>query len=190
MRLFTISIFAAIGLILLSGCGTTSEIDPGATVVGRQAPSRPDLVRDQNGFNDSDLFSDDLLAEGLRMRGDGFPVDGEQIRGELPSVFFDFDQSFVRPTDRPALDQVAERLRRNTNEFLLIEGHCDWRGTTEYNLALGDRRATSVKTYLVNLGLDPSRIATKSYGDLHADTEADAAGRAHDRRADLVIVLP
>jgi len=189
MRTLTISLFFFTTLVFLFGCGSTPEIDPGSTVVGRQAPTRPDLIRDQD-LSGGDLFTDDLNAQGLRMRGDGFPMDGDQIRGEFPAIYFDFDQSFVRPTDRPVLDQVAERLRRSPNEYLLVEGYCDWKGTTEYNLALGDRRATSVKTYLVNLGIDSSRIEILSKGDLEADPNADAAGRARDRKAELIIIRP
>lgn len=131
-------------------------------------------------------------ALGLAMRDAAFDAngEGERIEGLLPSVFFDFDQSFIRPEDRPALQEAYDYLRRNRGARLIIEGHCDWRGTTEYNMALGDRRARSVKQYLVQLGVADERIETVSYGDLQAETEADEARMARDRRADLIVVRP
>lgn len=84
--------------------------------------------------------------------------------GYLKDAFFDYNKSDLRDDARAALTANADWLKRNTSIQFLIEGHCDDRGTTEYNLALGDRRSNSAREYLVSLGVDASRIRTVSYG--------------------------
>ena len=79
-------------------------------------------------------------------------------------VFFDFDKYNIRPDQRGTVEALAAWLDTNPSVTLTIEGHCDERGTREYNLALGDRRAYAVKEFLVSLGVDASRLQTKSYG--------------------------
>jgi peptidoglycan-associated lipoprotein len=83
---------------------------------------------------------------------------------ELKDVFFDFDKYDVRPGDAKILDANAAWLKSNDN-LVLIEGHCDERGTNEYNLALGERRAKSTMNYLVSQGIQASRITIISYGE-------------------------
>ena len=79
-------------------------------------------------------------------------------------IYFDYDQSLIRPDAKKTLDQNVEWLRANTQPNLIIEGHCDERGTQEYNLALGQRRAKAAQDYLVASGIDEKRIKTISYG--------------------------
>ncbi len=79
-------------------------------------------------------------------------------------VFFDTDKSDLQATARKTLERQAAWLQKYPNYTISVEGHCDERGTREYNLALGDRRASAVKNYLVALGVDPNRVATISYG--------------------------
>jgi len=80
-------------------------------------------------------------------------------------IYFDFDKSTLTPTAQDNLLRKAEWLRENYDVTVTIEGHCDSRGTNEYNLALGDRRAESAKAFLVDLGIAASRITTISYGE-------------------------
>ena len=80
-------------------------------------------------------------------------------------IYFDFDKSTLAPAAQDNLLRKAEWLRENTDATVTIEGHCDERGTNEYNLALGDRRAESAKSFLIDLGIDPSRLTTISYGE-------------------------
>ena len=84
--------------------------------------------------------------------------------GYLKDAFFDYDKSDLRDDARAVLSSDAEWLKRYRTVQFLIEGHCDERGTSEYNLSLGDRRANAAKEYLVSLGVDASRIKTVSYG--------------------------
>lgn len=89
----------------------------------------------------------------------------QQIKDtDFQIVYFDFDKYNVRGDQRAALDQNAAVLRDNPKVVIKIEGHCDERGTVEYNLALGDRRANAVKKYLTDLGIPADRIETISYG--------------------------
>jgi peptidoglycan-associated lipoprotein len=83
----------------------------------------------------------------------------------LKDVFFDFDKYDIRPADAKLLDGNATWLKSNPNHLVLIEGHCDERGTNEYNLALGERRAKSTMNYLVSQGVQASRITIISYGE-------------------------
>jgi peptidoglycan-associated lipoprotein len=94
------------------------------------------------------------------------PADVAAInaRGYLKDAFFDYDKADLRDDARTALSTNAEWLKRYRSIQFLIEGHCDERGTSEYNLALGDRRANAAKEYLASLGVDASRVKTVSYG--------------------------
>jgi len=82
----------------------------------------------------------------------------------LKQIFFAFDKSDIRPGDAKVLDATAAYLKANPSQLVLIEGHCDERGTAEYNLALGERRAKSAMNYLVSNGIEAGRITTISYG--------------------------
>lgn len=92
---------------------------------------------------------------------------GEAASGasSLEDVFFDFDQWVIRPEARKLLEADAQWLAAHPQAKIQIEGHCDERGTEEYNLALGERRAKSVMHFLINLGISPSRLSTISYGE-------------------------
>ena|SRR5215813_1311249 len=83
----------------------------------------------------------------------------------LKDIHFDFDRSAIRPLDASVLVQNANWMKANPNDLILIEGHADERGTNEYNLALGDRRARATKDYLVAQGVRASRVSILSYGE-------------------------
>jgi peptidoglycan-associated lipoprotein len=83
----------------------------------------------------------------------------------LRDVFFDFDKYDIRPEDAKTLDANAAWLKTNADNLVLIEGHCDERGTNEYNLALGERRAKATMNYLVSQGVQANRITIISYGE-------------------------
>jgi peptidoglycan-associated lipoprotein len=104
------------------------------------------------------------------------------------NIYFDFDRSFIRDDAKPELEKVAAYLKSNRDVRVLIEGHCDERGTDEYNFALGDRRAQAAKNYLMNLGIDGSRIKTISYGEERpADPGHEEPAWAKNRRDVFVI---
>jgi peptidoglycan-associated lipoprotein len=88
----------------------------------------------------------------------------EMFLKEVQDAYFDLDKADIRSDARAALGKTADFLRNYPQVKVVIEGHCDERGSTEYNLALGDRRATAVKQYLVSLGIGADRMTTISYG--------------------------
>jgi peptidoglycan-associated lipoprotein len=83
---------------------------------------------------------------------------------ELRDVFFDYDRYAIRDDAREVLSENARFLKKNSDARITIEGHCDERGTIEYNIALGERRARAVKKFLTDLGVDPARLSIVSYG--------------------------
>ena len=83
----------------------------------------------------------------------------------LQDIHFDFDKYDIRPGDTKTLDENAKWMKANPNHLVLIEGHCDERGTNEYNLALGERRAKATMNYLVAQGVQANRITLISYGE-------------------------
>jgi len=92
------------------------------------------------------------------------PTDDEIWAREVRDAYFDLDKADIRPDARAALSKTADFLKNYPRFKVIVEGHCDERGSTEYNLGLGDRRATAVKQYLVSLGIAADRISTVSYG--------------------------
>ena len=84
---------------------------------------------------------------------------------EFRDVLFDYDSYRIRQDARTALDSAAGWLKNNKNINVIIEGHCDERGTNEYNLALGEKRAKTVKDYLASSGIKPARVAIATYGE-------------------------
>ena len=108
--------------------------------------------------------------------------------GDLVDVYFDFDQYTIRSRDTAILDANARWLRANPKAQVLIEGHCDARGTEEYNLALGDRRAKAALNYLAAQGIGPERLVTISYGkERPTCSEANEACWAKNRRAHFLV---
>jgi peptidoglycan-associated lipoprotein len=106
----------------------------------------------------------------------------------LRDVYFDFDRYDVRSGDKGTLDENAKWLQSNQSALLLIEGHADERGTNEYNLALGERRAKATRDYLVSVGIDAGRITVISYGEERpVCTEKNDACWAKNRRAHFLV---
>ena len=117
-------------------------------------------------------------------------IEGEVFESKLlKDIHFNFDKYDIRPGDTVFLKENAEILKKYPKVKIQIEGHCDERGTNEYNLALGERRANSTKNYLVSLGISPDRISTISYGEekpLDPGHNEEAWGK--NRRAHTVIL--
>ncbi len=117
-------------------------------------------------------------------------IEGEVLESKLlKDIHFDFDKYDIRPGDAEILKENAALLERYTNVKIQIEGHCDERGTIEYNLALGERRANSTKKYLISLGISPGRISTISYGkERPLDPDHNEEAWAKNRRAHTIIL--
>lgn len=106
----------------------------------------------------------------------------------LQPVFFDYDSAEVSDAGRAVLQAGAAVLKRYPTWAIAIEGHCDERGTAEYNLALGERRAVAARVYLISLGIDANRLRTVSYGsEFPFDPAHDESAWSRNRRAHFVI---
>lgn len=105
---------------------------------------------------------------------------------EFRTVYFDLDSYDIRPDAKPLLAEAARLMRQYPQISLRLEGHCDERGTAEYNLALGEKRANAVRDYLVGLGVERSRLSTVSFGkERPADLGHDEAAWAKNRRVEF-----
>src|SRR2546422_397542 len=128
------------------------------------------------------------LPEGGGIAGAERPlISGELRHGEFAPIYFDYDSAKVRPSEMSRLETVAAALKGNSKK-LVIEGHCDERGTAEYNRALGERRAQAAREELIHLGIASSRITTISYGkDRPVEPSHDDTAWSRNRRAEFVI---
>jgi peptidoglycan-associated lipoprotein len=119
----------------------------------------------------------------------GWPEDAETLKSD--TVYFAYDSSVVRSGEKHKVAAVADYLKGNPSVAVRVEGNCDERGTEEYNRALGERRALAVREMLVNLGIDPSRVDTISYGkDRPVEPLHTEAAWSKNRRDDFVLLTP
>jgi len=148
------------------------------------------------GASQAPEVSGEAKGEAERLPGEG-ELGEESLKGEgliskvqeqLLDINFEFDQFTLTDTAREKLAKNASILSKYSDVKILIEGHCDERGTEEYNLALGERRAESAKQYLVTLGISASRISTISYGEEKPlDPGHNEVAWAKNRRAHFVV---
>jgi peptidoglycan-associated lipoprotein len=158
-----------IAAVVASGCAkrpaTTQAAAPaptGAASTTASTPSAPTTAMQPSGPTTTTGPTAPATAAPTAPRP--APKDFAAI-ADLADIFFDFDKYDIRPGDAKTLDANASWLKSNPNHLVLIEGHCDERGTNEYNLALGERRAKSTMNYLVSQGVQANRITIISYGE-------------------------
>ena len=178
MRSKFVSLFAA--LFLVAACETTPEET--ATATGAGAATAP--------TTGADITTAAVTPEPTKAEPAG-PVPGsleDLVVNVGDRVFFDLDKAVIKAPAQKTLKRQAEWLGRYPSVTLTVEGHCDERGTREYNLALGERRATAVKDFLVALGIDASRVGTISYGKERPDALGhNEAAWAQNRRGVSVV---
>jgi peptidoglycan-associated lipoprotein len=110
---------------------------------------------------------------------------------QLETIYFDYDDAALKPEARTSLSKNAKWLKENPSVEVIVEGHCDERGTTDYNMALGDRRAKSVRSYLMKLGVKGNHIATISYGEEKpVDLGHNENAWSKNRRAEILGRIP
>jgi peptidoglycan-associated lipoprotein len=140
-----------------------------------------ELERQQAAVREESLKDEQLREERARFKSARDMFENEDI-------LFEFDSANLSVEAQEILRKKAEWLRENPKARVTIEGHCDERGTSEYNLALGDRRAYSAKVFLVDLGIEESRLATISYGEERPiDSNSSEEAWAKNRRDHFVI---
>ena len=171
-------------VVLLTGCSKKPKRpDPSATVIGQEGQLSPTDASFGLGGNSA------LSDPNSTFAGQNNIIDeGDKIRGLLEPVYFAYDQSALQAGERAKLDAAKAYLEAHPEQRLLIEGRADWRGTGDYNLGLGDRRAAAAKQYLITLGVADAKIEVLSKGDLEASENASEDIMSKDRRADLVVL--
>lgn len=180
-----------IGLVLLNvvalaGCAT--EAAKKSDSVSR-APGVPAKQSPSSGLSDRPVVSSSPTPSGSSL--DALRQGGAATEGPMKSIYFEFDSFALTADARANLKATANWLRANPSSLVEIEGHCDERGTTEYNLALGARRARAAMDYLTTLGVSPARIKTISYGEeIPSCREAAEACYQMNRRDRFVEVRP
>lgn len=187
-------VFLLLSILLFSSC--SKKIDPDTSLI-RNKGSDIDSTTGVGGFNtgtgdDFSIAGDPLLGindDLLAPRGNALDAFSDPLNTIRPfePVYFGFDQYNINASERDKLTEIASFLKDNPKARLLVEGYCDWKGTPAYNKSLGDRRATTVKSYLTDLGADQSRIETVSIGDESAIPNADGEQSKLDRRAAFVV---
>jgi len=119
----------------------------------------------------------------------GWPENAEIFKAY--TVHFAFDSSVVKSSEAANVRSVADHLKSNPAQALRVEGHCDERGTEEYNRALGERRATAIREELIKLGISGARVDTISYGkDRPADPGHNEAAHSKNRRGEFILLSP
>lgn len=143
----------------------------------------PDSTQTGGSLNPESLPTFNPDAPALEQRTQGTVDSNASV---VEPIYFALDRAAVAPAERPKLQAAIKWLADNPDKSLVLVGHCDWRGTAEYNLGLGDRRANSVKRYLETLGADSKRLETLSKGSTDAKQGGGEAEWAKDRRVDFV----
>lgn len=185
---FRMACYAFVGLVMLAmSCApsTMNKSDTGSsptTGSGSRATTSPSQGEGQRGSTretTTDRSSLGQLQEGK----------STESTGPLKDIFFDFDSHNLRADARDTLRSNADWLKRNPVTRVEIEGHCDDRGTNEYNLALGAKRAKSAKDYLATLGVSQDRLSTISYGEeIPVCKEANESCWQRNRRGRFVVL--
>jgi peptidoglycan-associated lipoprotein len=177
------------GLALMTTSCSKKQTTP-VTPVGTEL-SRSDGAQDISEAEraEQQRIREQELEQMRRQEAEKQQLEATRAKFVSENVYFDFDDASLSQQARQVLMEKAAWLRTNSDSRVIIEGHCDERGTAEYNIALGQRRAQSIKTFLVNAGIDPSRLRTVSYGeerplDPGKTEEAYARNRARQFRID------
>jgi peptidoglycan-associated lipoprotein len=170
------------GMLLIASCAKKTVMsEPGMSQADKDEAAR--RAAEAEEARRRALQEEQLREDSAKLKGDA--VQNETISED---IYFEYDRYDLTPEAQAVLKKKGTWLRANPGVAVYIEGHCDERGTNEYNLALGDRRAEGAKTFLVDLGVAASRLTTISYGEERPkDTGNDEAAWAKNRRAHFVI---
>ena len=171
------------GLLMTASCGKKKvQTDTMATSQDDADAARRAEMERQRMAEENRLKEQALKDEAIRQE----QTAREQFGSE--DVYFEYDSAVLTSDSQTLLKKKAEWLKNNPGARAVVEGHCDERGSSEYNLALGDRRAESAKTFLVTLGVSASRLTTISYGEEKpVDTGKTERAYAKNRRAHFVL---
>ncbi|MFH1102295.1 MAG: peptidoglycan-associated lipoprotein Pal [Pseudomonadota bacterium] len=184
------------GLLFTVSCGKkkiasdpSSVTQPSGTDVGKKGAGEKGKDAAAGKLSEEELAKQRALEEQRRKEEESKrKLTEEQARFENEDIYFEFDSSTLLPAAQEVLKKKVAYLKANPKINVVIEGHCDERGTNEYNLALGDRRAKSALSFLANLGVETSRMTAISYGEERPlDAAHSEESWAKNRRVHTVI---
>jgi peptidoglycan-associated lipoprotein len=197
MKLNKFANLLVIGLVLTvaaAGCRkkpvNVTEL-PGARAgrVSDMPPGNPIRSGDQPSTEGNPIGVPTGHENNLASLHEGWIPDAEALKSE--TVYFDFDSSVLKGSEKPKVSAVADYLKANSTKAVRVEGNCDERGTEEYNRSLGERRALAVREELIRLGIDPTRADTISYGkDKPVAQGHDESAWKQNRRDDFIVLSP
>ncbi len=171
IRDLTVLVLAA---LFVAGCASNSQTEPAPTSDETTQEPVAQPIQETVDEEPSDFGPDGVTPLGP----DGRPLNR--------TFYFDYDRAVLKPRDLSALETHAQILRRNPDRSVVIEGHCDERGTREYNLALGERRADTIRSFLQSAGVSTRQLETVSYGEEQPDDPGhNDAAWARNRRGVL-----
>jgi peptidoglycan-associated lipoprotein len=183
MKFWTKTVIAMLPALVLLGCGTSGEVQEEAAAGAGQATqgTAETSAATTSGVTAGEGVSGEAMGEqgaaGTAGAFQGDPLDDPNSLLAKRVIYFDFDKSDIKPEFADIVSAHAEYLANHPNVSVTLEGNCDERGTREYNIALGERRANSVKRMLTLQGVSASQIRTVSYG------EERPAALGHDESA-------
>jgi peptidoglycan-associated lipoprotein len=179
-----VCILMIVGMVLLVGCAPkTIETmqKPTTSITERNLSSQDDTGRDRRGITEEELSR----AERERLIRE---QEGKVEALMMKDINFGYDSYTINSSELPKINAVGNYLKQNGEIKIVAEGHCDERGTVEYNLALGQKRAEAVKAYLIKMGVDGGRIRTISFGaEVAIDPGHTEDAWARNRRAHFKI---
>ncbi len=195
-NLFAMSLLSVALATGMTGCkhrpGTTLDIPengrPGSNPGQTTTPGAGDASANPSGITSQAIPLDNGVYTTL-LNG---PHNEDPTIFQADTIYFDFDSSTIKASEDSKLQAVANYFKDNKKlEALIIQGNCDERGTEKYNLSLGERRALAAREYLANLGVDPQRLKTITYGESKpVDPGHEESAWKKNRRDDFVLVTP
>ncbi len=196
MKRLPLLLLSGLAVAAMAACGgKTPETTPAPAGINADSAAEADRMRADSIARAEREAREREEAERERQRriADSLAAAGkstEAVRTLLATmIHFDYDKAIIRGGDAAVLDQKVAILQANSALRIRISGHCDERGSDEYNLALGNRRATAAKQYVVSHGIDPSRIETVSYGEERPIAQGhDEDSWAQNRRDEFEIL--
>ncbi len=171
-------------LLLLSGCGDKSTVEP-------SMDERADVAAPEDDAVDTEVAAvdEDQIAAEARAAAQEAAKKAEALAERMPKVYFDFDRYNIRADMQSVVEEIAQIMKEEERINFRIEGNCDEWGTEEYNYALGLRRAKSIQDALVRLGVDPDRLSLISYGESNpVCTESNRECWQMNRRGEFTVL--
>jgi peptidoglycan-associated lipoprotein len=160
---------------------------PGRTVKAPKDPGPGSMIEPGRGAASTETPSG--ISQGDERGHVGWAEDDKMF--EADTVYFDFDSSAIKASESSKIEKVADYFKSNSGHALKVEGHCDERGTEEYNRSLGERRALAIREHLVRAGIAPDRVETISFGeDRPADSGHSESAWKKNRRGVFVLLTP